>query len=162
MWAWDDTCRCTRIYPSTSWSGALAPPKSRTNAAAGRCGRILWLLAHGRTATELGSVTGYSAYGIGPIATRYNQQGPAGRHTRQHTTARRATPRVAPQLQEELRQARAGPARPRRRPLAWAHRGRVDGGAAGTPRRALARRDLPAAAHAHAPPRSPPAAPGGG
>jgi hypothetical protein len=124
--------------------------------------QILWLLAHGRTATELGSVTGYSAYGIGPIATRYNQQGPAGRHTRQHTTARRATPRVAPQLQEELRQARAGPARPRRRPLAWAHRGRVDGGAAGTPRRALARRDLPAAAHAHAPPRSPPAAPGGG
>jgi hypothetical protein len=48
--------------------------------------QILWLLAQGRTATELAGVTGYSAYWIGQIAQRYNERGPAGMHNRQHTT----------------------------------------------------------------------------
>jgi hypothetical protein len=72
--------------------------------------QILWLLAQGRTATELASVTGYSAYWIGQLARRYNEQGPAGMHNRQHTTSRRAAPLLSPALQEELQQALAGPA----------------------------------------------------
>ena len=72
--------------------------------------QILWLLAQGRTATELAHVTGYSAYWIGQIAKRYNAQGPASMHNHQHTTSRRAAPLLSPALQEELRQALAGPA----------------------------------------------------
>ena len=52
--------------------------------------QILWLLAQGRTATELAGVTSYSAYWIGQLAKRYNERGPAGMHNRQHTTSRRA------------------------------------------------------------------------
>ena len=72
--------------------------------------QILWLLAQGRTATELAGVTGYSAYWVGQISKRYNQQGPAARRNRQHTTSRRAEPLLSAALQEELRQALAGPA----------------------------------------------------
>ena len=72
--------------------------------------QILWLLAQGRTATELASVTGSSAYWIGQLARRYNEQGPAGMRNRQHTTSRRATPLLSPALQEELQQALARPA----------------------------------------------------
>jgi hypothetical protein len=72
--------------------------------------QILWLLAQGRKATELAGVTGYSAYWIGQIAKRYNEQGPASMQNRQHTTSRRAVPLLSPALQEELRQAIAGPA----------------------------------------------------
>ena len=39
---------------------------------------FLWLLARGLTATVIASITGYSAYWIGRIARRYNQQGPHG------------------------------------------------------------------------------------
>jgi len=53
--------------------------------------QILWLLAQGRTATELAGVTSYSAYWIGQLTKRYNERGPAGMHNRQHTTSRRAT-----------------------------------------------------------------------
>ena len=69
--------------------------------------QILWLLAQGRTATELSAVTGYRAYWIGQIAKRYNEQGPAGMVNRRHTTSRRAAPALAPALQEELRAALA-------------------------------------------------------
>ena len=72
--------------------------------------QILWLLAQGRTATELAGVTGYSAYWIGQLAKRYNEHGPAGMHNRQHTTSRRAAPLLSAALQEELRQALAAPA----------------------------------------------------
>lgn len=72
--------------------------------------QILWLLAQGRTATELAGVTGYSAYWIGQLAKRYNDQGPAGMHNRQHTTSRRTAPLLSTELQEELRQALSGPA----------------------------------------------------
>ena len=49
--------------------------------------QILWLLAQGRTATELSAVIGYRAYWIGQIAKRYNAEGPAGMHKRRHTTS---------------------------------------------------------------------------
>jgi hypothetical protein len=71
---------------------------------------LLWLLAQGRTATELAEVTGYSRYWIGQIAKRYNQHGPSGMTNHQHTTSRRAAPLLSPVLQEELRQALTGPA----------------------------------------------------
>ena len=65
--------------------------------------QILWLLAQGRTATELAKVTGYRAYWIGQIAKRYNEQGPAGMINRRHTTSYRPPPILSPELQEELR-----------------------------------------------------------
>jgi transposase len=69
--------------------------------------QILWLLAQGRTATELSAVTGYRAYWIGQIATRYNAHGPAGMVNRWHTTSYRPPPVLSPELQEELRQTLA-------------------------------------------------------
>src|SRR5260370_16897844 len=49
--------------------------------------QLLWLLAQGRTATELSAVTGYRAYWIGQIAKRYNEQGPAGMQNCRNTTS---------------------------------------------------------------------------
>src|SRR5229473_2630888 len=72
--------------------------------------QILWLLAQGRTATELSAVIGYRAYWIGQLAKRYNTEGPASRHKRRHTTSHRTPPTVPPALQEELRQAVAAAA----------------------------------------------------
>jgi transposase len=69
--------------------------------------QILWLLAQGRTATELATITGYRAYWIGRIAKRYNEQGPDGMVNRRHTTSRRAAPVLSAALQEELRAALA-------------------------------------------------------
>src|SRR5258708_12367387 len=74
--------------------------------------QILWLLAQGRTATELSTVLGYRAYWIGQIAKRYNEAGPAGMQNRRHTTSYRPPPVLAPVLQGELRAALAeAPAR---------------------------------------------------
>jgi hypothetical protein len=64
--------------------------------------QLPWLLAQGRTATELAGVTGYSPYWIGQIARRYNAEGPGGMHNRQHTTSRRAAPLLSAAQQEEL------------------------------------------------------------
>lgn len=72
--------------------------------------QILWLLAQGRTATEVSGVTGYSAYWIGQLARRYNAAGPAGMTNRQRTASRRQAPLLSPALREELRAALAGPA----------------------------------------------------
>ena len=72
--------------------------------------QLLWLLAQGRTATELSAVTGYRAYWIGQIAKRYNEQGPDGMHNRRHTTSYRPPPVLSPALQEELCQALAAAA----------------------------------------------------
>ena len=69
--------------------------------------QLLWLLAQGRTATELAAVTGYRAYWIGQIAKRYNKEGPAGMVNRRHTTSYRPPPVLSPKLQEELRAALA-------------------------------------------------------
>jgi transposase len=71
--------------------------------------QMLWLLARGHTATAIAVVTGYSAYWIGQIAHRYNTQGPAGVQDRRHHTST-GRPLVPAALQEELRQALAGPA----------------------------------------------------
>lgn len=72
--------------------------------------QILWLLARGQTATLIATSTGYSRYWIGQIAKRYNAEGPSGMQNRQHTTSRRTAPLLPTELQEELRQALAGPA----------------------------------------------------
>ena len=65
--------------------------------------QILWLLAQGRTATELSAVIGYRAYWIGRIAKRYNEQRPEGMHNRRHTTSYRPAPVLSAEQQEELR-----------------------------------------------------------
>ena len=70
--------------------------------------QILWLLAIGHTAAAVAEVTGYSRYWIGQLVRRYNTQGPAGMHNRQHTTSWRAQPMLSGELQEELRQALKG------------------------------------------------------
>src|SRR5215472_12657208 len=67
--------------------------------------QILWLLAQGRTATELSAVIGYRAYWIGQIAKRYNEQGPEGMRNRRHTTPYRPAPVLSAEQQEELRAA---------------------------------------------------------
>jgi transposase len=72
--------------------------------------QILWLLSKGQTATVIAEYTGYSRYWIGQIAKRYNTEGPAGMRNRQHTTSWRAPRMLSAELQEELRQALAGPA----------------------------------------------------
>src|SRR5260370_28284462 len=65
--------------------------------------QLLWLLAQGRTATELSAVTGYRAYWIGQIAKRYNKEGPAGVVNRRPTTSYRAPPGLSPELQGATR-----------------------------------------------------------
>ena len=40
--------------------------------------QFLWLLGRGFSATTIASVTGYSAYWIGQIARRYNDERPDG------------------------------------------------------------------------------------
>jgi transposase len=65
--------------------------------------QILWLLAQGRTATELSSVIGYRAYWIGQIAKRYNEQGPEGMRNRRHTTSYRPAPVLSTEQQQDLR-----------------------------------------------------------
>ena len=69
--------------------------------------QLLWLLAQGRTATELAAVTGYQASWIGQIAKRYNEQGPSGMVNRRHTTSYRPPTVLSPALQEELHAALA-------------------------------------------------------
>ena len=57
----------------------LEQPYRRTNDPVERSRRhFLWLLARGLTAKAIAHITGYSAYWIGRIAQRYNQQGPDG------------------------------------------------------------------------------------
>jgi hypothetical protein len=72
--------------------------------------QILWLLSRGQTAKQIAGSTGNSRYWIGQIARRYNEHGPGGMHNQQHTTSWRPAHMLSVQLQEELRQAIAGPA----------------------------------------------------
>src|SRR5260370_19373232 len=71
--------------------------------------QILWLLSQGHTAVQIAAVTGYSAYGIGQIAKRYNTEGPAGMHKRPPTTTHRTPPPPLPPPPEEPGQP-VGPA----------------------------------------------------
>jgi transposase len=70
--------------------------------------QLLRLLAQDHTATQIATVTGYSAYWIGQIARRYNQQGPAGVEDRRHALPGRARLLSATQ-QAELQHALSGP-----------------------------------------------------
>ena len=70
--------------------------------------QILWLLAQGKTGLEVAAVTGYSAYWVGQIARRYNEQGPEGVEDRRHRARGRA-PTLTAEQQAELRQALEGP-----------------------------------------------------
>ena len=73
--------------------------------------QIIWLLRQGHPAYEVAQMTGYSAYWIGQIARRFNEEGAEGllnHRKRAHPSplALLATPK---QL-DELRTALAGPA----------------------------------------------------
>jgi|SRR5690348_3583558 transposase len=71
--------------------------------------QMLWLLRQGQTARRVAAVTGYSAYWVGQIAQRYNDQGAAAVSNRWHQARGRA-PMIAPEVQAELREALTGPA----------------------------------------------------
>src|SRR5215467_12983072 len=62
---------------------------------------FLWLLARGLTAKVIASITGYSAYWIGRIARRYNQQGPDGVKDLRHQS-RPSVPLLSASQQDEL------------------------------------------------------------
>jgi transposase len=62
---------------------------------------FLWLLARGLTAKVIASITGYSAYWIGRIARRYNEDGPDGVKDRRHQS-RPSTPLLSASQQDEL------------------------------------------------------------
>jgi transposase len=76
---------------------------------------ILWLLAQGHPAYRVAQMTGYSAYWIGRIARRFNEEGEAALvdHRKAPHSRPRRNPRTllatAEQL-DELRRALAGPA----------------------------------------------------
>jgi transposase len=78
--------------------------------------QLLWLLAQGHPAYEVAQMTGYSAYWIGQVARRFNDEGAQGlvnHRRRSHRPARRPDPRtLLPTAQdlEELRAALLGPA----------------------------------------------------
>jgi transposase len=77
---------------------------------------ILWLLAQGHPAYAVASMTGYSAYWIGRVARRFNEEGAAAladHRKRSHRNARRPDPRTilsTPEDLAELRAALLGPA----------------------------------------------------
>jgi transposase len=73
--------------------------------------QILWLLRQGHPAYQVARMTGYSAYWIGQIARRFNQEGEEGMVN--HRQQPRPSPLAllaTPQALDELRQALAGPA----------------------------------------------------
>jgi transposase len=73
--------------------------------------QIIWLLAQGHPAYEVAQMTGYSAYWIGQIARRYNEEGAEGLVN--HRRISRPSPLAllsTPEQLAELRAALAGPA----------------------------------------------------
>src|SRR5260370_30313473 len=62
---------------------------------------FLWLLARGHTAKVIAAITGYSAYWIGRIARRYNQDGPDGVKDRRHQS-RPSAPLLTASQQNEM------------------------------------------------------------
>ncbi len=73
--------------------------------------QIIWLLARGHPAYEVAEMTGYSAYWIGRIARRFNDEGEEGlvNHRKRSRPSPHALLATAEQL-NELRSALAGPA----------------------------------------------------
>jgi transposase len=81
---------------------------------------IRWLLAQGHPAYQVAQMTGYSAYWIGRVARRFNEEGagglvdhrkaPHGRERRPHPHTLLSTPAELDELEEleELRQALLG------------------------------------------------------
>ena len=72
--------------------------------------QILWLLSGGQAAKAVAASTGYSAYWIGQLAKRYNEQGPDAMVNRQHTRVRQTPTLLSSAQLEDLRQALRGPA----------------------------------------------------
>lgn len=73
--------------------------------------QILWLLAQGHPAYQVAQMTGYSAYWIGQIARRYNDEGEEGLVN--HRRLSRPSPLAllcTPEQLAELRAALLGPA----------------------------------------------------
>jgi transposase len=68
---------------------------------------FLWLLARGFTDRIIAGITGYSAYWIGRIARRYNEQGPDGVKDQRHQ-ARPGRALLAAAQQDELLAAIGG------------------------------------------------------
>ena len=73
--------------------------------------QLIWLLAQGHPAYEVAKMTGYSAYWIGQIAQRFNDEGEEGllNHRKRSHPSPHALLATAQQL-DELRTALAGPA----------------------------------------------------
>ena len=73
--------------------------------------QIIWLLAQGHPAYEVAQMTGYSAYWIGQVARRFNDEG--GEGLLNHRKRSRPSPHALlapPDELDELRTALAGPA----------------------------------------------------
>jgi hypothetical protein len=68
------------------------------------------LLARGKLAKDIAYSTGYSPYGIGQLAKRYNAEGATGMHNRQYTHSHRAAPLLSPEQLAELAVAVRGAA----------------------------------------------------
>jgi transposase len=71
---------------------------------------MLWLLAQGQTATQVAANTGYSAYWIGQIARRYNEQGVEGMADRRRTAPHQSPTLLSAELLAELRTVLSQPA----------------------------------------------------
>jgi transposase len=72
--------------------------------------QMLWLVSRGQTAKAVADSTGYSAYWVGQLVRRYNEQGPDAMSNRQHTRVRQPPGLLSSTQVEELRVALAGPA----------------------------------------------------
>jgi transposase len=73
--------------------------------------QIIWLLKQGHPAYEVAQMTGYSAYWIGQVARRFNDEGEEGLVN--HRKRSRPSPHAllaTPQQLDELRAALVGPA----------------------------------------------------
>src|SRR5215210_4258529 len=71
--------------------------------------QLIWLLAQGKTTSEVMAATGYSRGWVQEIARRYNQQGPSGLGDRRHHN-RGGAPLLDGAGREGLRAALAGDA----------------------------------------------------
>ncbi len=108
--------------------------------------QIVWLLAQGKTRTDVAAVTGYSERWIGEIIRRYNPQGPDALGDRRHDNP-------GGQTDPEWRTAGTSLGgvtwtRSRRRALDWSEGGRLDRSGDRTSRVSATRLDLSGALRA--------------